>query len=309
MSFNAAGQGAPAGLLAANRDRRPGLEPAFVYDLLGYRRRWAVTSLIGPAHVSTSAPIIVGGCPRSGTTLTQALLGCHREIAAGPESTVFLRRVSRPDELDERFGLPAGTVERLQRISGSQAEFIDLFQRLWLKRKGKTVWAEKTPWNVLRLPFIWRHFPKARFVHVIRDGRAVAASLRRMPWAKIDHPDRTGPEALGECAAYWRRHVLEGLRHQDDPRYFEVRYEDLVAQPEAVLRGLFDFLGVEWDAGVLDGDRLYAALAHVGHIDSNRPDRTIHDGSLTRWRDGLTQAEHTALTRAGGAALETLGYS
>jgi protein-tyrosine sulfotransferase len=279
-----------------------------LYDFVGYRRRWQLLSLVTPAYVSDTAPIVIGGCPRSGTTLTQALLGCHPQVAAGPESTVFMRRISAGPALDERFGFAPGLVEDLQRRSASQAEFIDLFQQACLQRADKPIWSEKTPWNVLRLGFLWRHFPKARFVHVIRDGRDVACSLRRMSWSKIMVPDRGSDEALRECAVSWRGHVAAGRRHRHDPRYYEVRYEDLVADPERQVRRLLGFLQLDWDDAVLAADGLHAALTKVGHADSNQPGRTIHRDALQRWRADLSAAEQRIVEQSAGAMLAGAGY-
>lgn len=289
-------------------DRWPFRPPADLYDLLGYRRRWRLLSLASPAYVSDTTPIVVGGCPRSGTTLTQALLGCHPEVAAGPESTIFLRRITEPGEINDRFGFPPGYVEELQRRSGSQAEFIDFFQQAWLARCAKPVWAEKTPWNVLRLDFLWRHFPGARFIHVIRDGRDVACSLRRMPWAKITAADRLSTEALRECAAYWRFHVAAGRRYRHDPRYYEVRYEDLVGDPERTVRRLLAFLELDWNDAVLEADGLHDALTKVGHANSNEPRRTIHRDALQRWRVDLSAAERRIVEQSAGSMLANTGY-
>jgi hypothetical protein len=306
--FVSAGRSSAAPRTSLSRKRAPAASASKLYDLIGYRRRWQLLSLVTPAHVSETAPIVIGGCPRSGTTLTQALLGCHPQVAAGPESTVFMGRITSAPALDERFGFPAGLVEDLQRRSASQAEFIELFQQECLKRAGKPIWSEKTPWNVTRLGFLWRHFPKARFVHVIRDGRDVACTLRRMPWSKITVTDRGSAEALRECAIYWRDHVAAGRRHRHDPRYYEVRYEDLVADPEGEVRRLLRFLELEWDDAVLEADGLHAALTKVGHADSNQPGRTIHREARERWRLDLSAAERRIVEQSAGAVLTGAGY-
>ncbi|MDB5493323.1 MAG: sulfotransferase [Phenylobacterium sp.] len=298
----------PISAVAVGLDRGPSRSPVDLYDLLGYHRRWRLLSLATPTYVSDTAPIVVGGCPRSGTTLTQALLGCHPQVAAGPESTIFLRRITEAREIDARFGFAPGSVEDLQRRSGSQAEFIDLFQQAWLERCGKPIWAEKTPWNVLRLGFLWRHFPGARFIHVIRDGRDVACSLRGMPWAKITAADRSSAEALEECAAYWGFHVAAGRRYRHDPRYYEVRYEDLVGDPERTVRRLLAFLGLDWNDAVLEADGLHEALTKVGHANSNQPGRTIHRDALERWRTDLSAAERRIVEQAAGGMLARAGY-
>lgn len=291
----------PEGLGAGGQDA------ISLYDALGYRRRWQVLSLVHPPYVSASAPLVVGGCPRSGTTLTQALLGAHPEVDAGPESTVFLRRITRPAEIDRRFGFADGFVEQLQRESRSQAEFVDLFQRACLARSGRSVWAEKTPWNVLRLDFIWAHFPKARFIHVVRDGRDVLCSLRRKTAVKVGTVDRWSLKGVRACADYWAEHVAAGLRRRGDARYLEVLYRDLVREPEATLRRILQFAGLDWDPAILDSQGMRAALSRVGHADPLHADRLIHDESVARWEDEFTWEELDLFQRRAAWVLAQLG--
>ena len=99
--------------------------------------------------------------------------------------------------------------------------------------------------HVLHLRRLGRLFPEARFVHVVRDGRDVAVSYRSVAW---------GPTTVEDAAMRWRRSVLRGRRDGErlgPDRYREVRYEDLVTDPERVLRELCAFLDLEWDDGVL----------------------------------------------------------
>src|SRR4051794_8815311 len=176
---------------------------------LGYRRRWQLLSLFLPRAVSQSAPILIGGCHRSGTTLLRVLLGRHPEIASGPESTVFLKRISSATEIGGLFGMDPVRIEQWQRESRTQVEFIERFQAAVLAAAGKSIWAEKTPGNVVRFDFVRRHFPNARFVHIIRDGRDVVCSFREQRWPK-PCGRRSSLEELRRSAEYWAHHVAAG---------------------------------------------------------------------------------------------------
>jgi hypothetical protein len=294
--LGAAAGPAPLAGAGSGADRRG------LYDWLGYRQRWRLLEAVAPPYVSARAPIVIGGCGRSGTSLLQALLGRHPAIFAGPEATVFLERVSAPAELGPRFRISPARIEAMQRQSRSQAEFIDRFAEDCLERSGKTVWAEKTPENVGRLGFLWRHFPKARFIHVIRDGRDVICSLRESPWMKLPHAREREAE---HCALYWARRIAWGRRHRSDPRYYEIRYEDLVESPEHELRLLLEWLGMDVDAGILQAMIAAPEARDRARLPSEQP---IFDTSVGRWQRHLSAAERRAVEAASGSLLGELGY-
>jgi len=267
---------------------------SFLFDLLGYRNRWRLLERFAPDYVSQTSPIVIGGCGSSGTTLLRRMLNRHPAIACGPESTVFLERVTGPAELGPRMGFRASEVEKWQRNSRSQAEFIDRFQTACLARSGKTVWADKTPENIRRVDFVWRHFPHARFVHMVRDGRDVACSLRRQSWMK-----RGSGDIIARCATYWVERVSIGRVFTSDPRYAELRYEDLVRDPAATLRRLLGSLGLEWSDRMLLADDDQRGVAAAG---------PAFTSSVGRWRKELSEPEVATLHSIAGPLLIELGY-
>jgi protein-tyrosine sulfotransferase len=268
-----------------------------LFDLLGYRNRWRVLERLGRDYVSETAPIVIGGCGSSGTTLLRRMLNRHPAIVCGAESTVFLERVTGPAELGPRMGFAPSEIERWQRESRSQAEFIDRFQAACLAHARKSIWADKTPENITRVDFVWRHFPKARFVHMIRDGRDVACSLRRQSWMKLD--DRSADDIAARCATYWVERVSTRHRLAGDPRYTELRYEDLVRQPEKTLHALMETLGLEWS------DRMHAPDEQDRGDPAAGPAFT---SSVGRWRKELSEPEIAAVKSIAGPLLIELGY-
>jgi hypothetical protein len=186
-------------------------------------------------------PIIVGS-PRSGTTLLRFMLDSHSELAIPPETgflTLGPKLRGRGDKLRERFfravvnypeTLPSWPdfevpEEKFRAALAeidpfSVAEGFRVFYRLYAARHGKPRWGDKTPIYCLSLEEIRGVLPEAHFIHIIRDGRDAALSLRDM-WFS---PGRE----IETRAAYWRECVLAarrgGLGRRD---YLEVRYEDL----------------------------------------------------------------------------------
>src|SRR5207247_1437374 len=101
----------------------------------------------------------------------------------------------------------------------------------------------KTPGYATKIRRINRILPEARFVHVIRDGRDVALSLR----------DRDAGLSTEQVARRWRHRINRTRRAANHvPEYFEVRYEDLVAEPEATLRHICERIELEWSPRMLD---------------------------------------------------------
>ena len=269
---------------------------SLVFDLLGYRNRWRLLERLDPPYVSGTAPIVIGGCGSSGTTLLRRMLNRHPAIACGPESTIFLERVTGPTELGSRMGFAPSVIEGWQRASRSQAEFIDRFQAASLARTGKSVWADKTPENIRRVDFVWRHFPRARIVHMIRDGRDVTCSLRRQPWMK--QSGRGSTNVTADCARYWVERVSARRTLVGDPRYTELRYEDLVRDPVATLQSLLNTFGLDWSEQMLRGE--------TSGDPAGGPAFTT---SIDRWRRELTESDIAIVDGIAGPLLAELGYS
>ncbi len=275
-----------------------------LFRLLGYRLWWNLRSPFAPTRSKLANLVVIGGSPRSGTTLLRAILGRHPGIFAAPESTVFLQRISSPTDIAERLGWDATQIESWQRASRSQTEFVEHFAAEAARRSGKPVWAEKTPSNVLRFGFVRRRFPRAKLVHVIRDGRDVVCSLRRQPFSKVDDASWNSAAAARRCALQWRTHVIAGLRFRGDPAYHEVRYEDLVRDPEPALRALLAFLGLPWS------DTLLTPAPDPGPPDPFEPRAAgaIFDSSVGGWREKLSHEDRAAVRLLTGPLLEKLGY-
>ncbi|MBS0561283.1 MAG: sulfotransferase, partial [Proteobacteria bacterium] len=294
-----------------------------LFRLLGYRGWWLVNIARGRHRSGARGIVAVGGAARSGTTLLRTALGRHPHIVSGPEATVFLRRITAPRHLGPRLGLDPARIERWQFQSRSQVEFIERFHRAMLRSAHRPVWVEKTPANVFRFSFARRAFPHAQLVHIVRDGRDAVCSLRQQPWAKIPRAvPRDSAEAARLCGTMWAASVRAGLRHRGDPRYHELRYEDLVARPEPTLRALLDFLEIRWDPCVLAGDPLRAAAPLPGaysddreddvhrslHLDAIAAGRDISGDSLGRWRTELSRDDLAALGPVMTGLLVRLGY-
>src|SRR6266540_3137780 len=200
---------------------------------------------------SRRAPIFVVGCQRSGTTLLRLLLDLDQV------TTGSWKRLAQ-------YGFPKQYWH--EHIAG----MFDAIKSDYARRAGKSRWADKTPRYALTLPFIDRLFPTCQVVHVIRDGRDVVAS-HRVRWGYL-----AALKAVRKWPHYVHSARAAGAAMTPD-RYHELRYEDLVSEPEKTLRELLDFLDEPWDSAVLAHDR---APARAGR--STGPGWAPTAGSSTR---------------------------
>lgn len=269
-------------------------------------------------HVSSETPIIIGGCGRSGTTLMRVILDSHSQIACGPESNVFPspNRLNPgspgAEKLAKKFEISAEEMAHLLRSSSTRAEFADRFFDAYRRHAGKPLWADKTPRNIQVMPYILEHFPKARFVHVIRDGRDVVCSLRTHPRhrvidGEIVKLDTWNP--IEDCVGRWVKDVGDGLVYRGDPRYYELKYEDLVTETEPTLRGLFEFLELPWEPAVMAFHEVQSASRDPVKFAQN-PEATkpLQRSSIGRWRKDLNEEDLAYVLRRAGPLLRTLGY-
>jgi len=125
----------------------------------------------GKSQRRIQSPIIIVGSPRSGTTLLGNLLAAHPQVAYWEEPrTIWSQGNAWRD--DDALGASD--------LTPSIAEKIDRRFASFLATSGCRKFAEKTPGNTLRLHFIHALYPDARVIHLVRDGRAVVASMLRM---------------------------------------------------------------------------------------------------------------------------------
>jgi hypothetical protein len=264
-------------------------------------------------HDSALAPIVLGGCGRSGTTLLRMILDSHPAICCGPESNVFRRSTLDPDELALKFDLDPGLVRAIHESAGSRPAFIEAFAALCMEHAGKRRWAEKTPRNIRRLDVIFRHFPRARFIHVLRDGRDVACSLRTHPRHKVVNCELVPLDTwkpIAGCARRWREDIERSRPYWSDPRFLTLRYEELVREPRRVLEPLMAFVGEGWDDRLLEHAGTGSPFRKVTTFAQN-PEalEPVNTRAVSRWERDLDAKDRRIFKRVAGKLLIELGYA
>lgn len=271
--------------------------------------------------MSGSTPIVILGTPRSGTTLLRRLLDAHPNIACPPETYVLSACARFLHE--ERFaqGLRIGVLMGLSYAGMKEDEVLQRLRTFAFgllrdnaARANKPRWAEKTAFDAFHVPVIRRLCQgHVKFVCVKRHGLDVACSLR-------DLVDKTGGY-VDELHGYVRRYPepLQAFAHawvdtataiadlaRDDADALEVRYEDLVADPEKAMRAILEFVDEPWDEGLIE--RGLAGTGQVGFGDWKTYGRKDIDASSTqRWKSLPRPVLHR-LAEICNPTLELLGY-
>ena len=171
-----------------------------------------------------------------------------------------------------------------------------------LRRAQKVRWGDKTPMYIHYITQIHQLFPEAKIVHLIRDGRDVAISLRRVSWH--------GTSVLSS-AEYWARTVQKGILHGRPlgrDLYREFVYEDLVEDPEGTLRSVCRFIGEEYDPAMLQfHDHAKKEIAPWEKSLHTKVDRPPKPADADRWKHEMTGAEIAVFEGIAGSVMDAVG--
>jgi hypothetical protein len=265
-------------------------------------------------------PLLILGVRRSGTTLLRVMLDRHSRLAVPDESYFVpqladrhLRRIDADDFVDDLLRLntlaewevPIDKVRARLRDGMPVGAAIATVYAVYAEERGKERWGDKTPMYMQNLRLLDHLFPDARFVHLIRDGRDAALSFLAMPRGIVTET-WMHPRTSADFACQWATEVAAARRlgRRASGRYLEVRYEDLVADVEAVLRGICGFAGLEYEPAMADyaGNVDVSAKPHQQRL-TQPPTKGVRD-----WRTQMAAPDVEAFEDVAGDLLRGLGY-
>ena len=268
-----------------------------------------------------TAPVIVLGVSRSGTTLLRVILDRSPGLAI-PDESFFVPLLARrhgktidaESFLDDLariptirdWGLAVADVAPRIRSGMSIGEAIAAVYETYAAAVGKPRWGDKTPMYMRHLPLLDRLFPDAQYVHLIRDGRDAALSFLQMPEGTFTRT-WAHPRTPAQFACLWRKEVADARalgRRLGASRYHEVRYEELVASPESVVRGICDFAATPFEPAMLD----YAGAVDVSAKPHQQRLLTPPTSGVRSWREDLPAGDVDAFEAVAGDLLAELGY-
>ena len=231
-----------------------------------------------PIRQAELTPVFIVGMPRSGTTLTEQILGTHPLIHPAGELE-YLPKLERSilDKLGREY---SRTIRALTPELREEAARYYL-QHLLTHNERTPYIIDKLPHNFLRLGLIRTILPNAKIIHIQRDPRDTALSNYQQNF-KAKHGGMGYSFDLVKIARqindYHR--LMEHWRKIGIPM-FELTYEELVADQEGMTRELLEYVGVEWDEGVRDFHKTERAVKTASVAQVRQP---IYQSSKQKWR-------------------------
>jgi hypothetical protein len=219
------------------------------------------------------------------------------------DTDAFLEDLGRLARVREWGVTPEQVRERLP-ASPTAADGIRAIYESYADARGKARYGDKTPSYMQELDLLERVFPDAQHVHLVRDGRDTALSfiaMRRRPRFNFARP-----RGLATFASQWRLEV-EGARElgrRIPERYHELRYEDLVREPQAELERVSEFLGLEFEPAMLAYHEGVDASALQDHPLLAKPPTP----GMRRWQEQMSAADVQVFEAIAGDTLSELGY-
>jgi hypothetical protein len=274
-------------------------------------------------------PVIMIGAERSGTTLVMAMLGCHPRIAV-PEVVWYYPRfrpylysygdLSRQENLrtlaEEMvfglktpfWGMKVNPRTILDEILADLKErsfagiYCAMHERYARSAGGKPRWGEKTPHNLFFVKDILEDFPNAQFIFITRDGRDASA----------DYLDSAfGPTNIFCAAESWAlcQNAVEPWRKRlSSDQWMDLRYEELVRDPSAVLKKVCRFLGEDFAPQMLEFHRTELARNRGATKDHKPLGHEASDRYIGIYKRQLSLRDQEIFAAVAGRELQAAGY-
>jgi Sulfotransferase family len=272
-------------------------------------------------------PVIIGGCPRSGTTLLRTMLHCHPDIAIPRETRfvleawrrrrrfgdlrreanrrrlarwIFKRKKTQADRLELDVD---EAIERLVASPPTLGSMLATCFVMFAERHGKPRWGDKRPAYAARMAAIWDLFPNAQFIHMVRDPRACVTSLRKLEWydGQIAPAVELWERAINTANSWRPRLAADQL--------LEVKYEDLVSEPRETLTRVATFARLAADEDALRQMLTYHELQETRseryHANLRRP---LDPSRMRGWMEALEEKEIAFVEEAAGPLMVQWSY-
>lgn len=216
--------------------------------------------------------------PRAGSTLLRVMLAGHKDLVSPPELHLlpFANMQDRQKEL-EASHLGEGLIRTLMNLKQISADESETVVNQWVKENlsvaevyqllqelsGNRLLVDKSPTYAIAKETLFhseRMFSHAKYVHLIRHPYSVVESFARLRMDKLLGLSHSNPYEIGE--SIWQKtnqNILDFIKEIDDQKVYQVYYEDLVMQPEKIMREMCDFLQVPFSESVLnpyEGERM-----------------------------------------------------
>jgi hypothetical protein len=237
------------------------------------------------------SPAFLVGFPRSGTTMTEQILSAHPRIRSTDEIPI-ISQLKNELQAQARSVSPTDDRTALEILIESPVDVVDQWRTRYWQCAGfsegavdtSALFVDKLPLNLVDLPFVNVLFPEARILVALRDPRDVCLSCFQQDFGLNNA--MANLITLEGTVNFYADVMFLYLRYRDrlTLRMIEVRYEDTVSDLEHEARRMLEFLGVPWDAGVLQfHDRARERVISTPSYEAVT--RPIHTKAMHRWEN------------------------
>ena len=272
-------------------------------------------------------PFFIISPGRSGSTLLRSMLAVGGQIAIPPESQVIPLSIRRYNALHflgwedlsrliislfeshRNFQMwqitllvAYQTVLSLPENERSLARIIDEIFSCYKAQQfpDAEIWGDKSPLNSIYLPWIILTFPYARYLHLLRDGRDVVASMMEKGGITLKHATRRWNSSI--------RNAINLRNQLPVEQFLEVRYEQLVTKPTDTLEEVCQFIGIDYQAAMLDFWKSDTTIEHRYKIAHRNLEMPVFENSVGKWETRLSSKQQAYVLRMTVPLLRKLGY-
>lgn len=291
--------------------------------------------------LSNKDMILVTGASRSGTTMLSRMFGQHSIVNGMKELHCFGELVDPSNladviEVQEAIDLStkliarskrdiwgevtpedAGQAKQLLAGEGGSAfkvgEVVALTLHYIAESQGKQIPCEQTPRNIFYASRLLDYYPKLKIVHIVRDPRDVLASQKNR-WKRKRYGGDNIPysEIIRVWFNYhpytitklWVSATKLALQLKNHERFYLLRFEDIISDPENEMKKICAFLGLSYEEGMLDIEQIGSS-----HRQNTGGQRGVAKKALNGWVSALTAGEVTICERVAGPQMQAFSYS
>jgi hypothetical protein len=233
------------------------------------------------AHATSQeiTPIFIVGMPRSGTTLTEQILSCHPQVAAGGE-LAFFHEVTK--SISEKIGSRVGYPECMSQLTPGVADYYaETFVGITSSfRAHEPFVTDKLPQNFLNLGLISLLYPSARIIHVERNPVDTCLSCYFQDFAGMVNWSYKLEDLVHYYKAY--RRIIKHWEKVLAVPLITIKYEHLVEDQAEESRKIVEFCGLEWDPRCLKFNKAKRFVNTASYQQVSKP---IYRSSVERWRN------------------------
>lgn len=300
-----------------------------------------MTSISQKRHHSSKKIAFIIGTGRCGTTMLARMLNAHSKLCVPPEMQIIFEHSNNGERLNEVFSSGKNLewhandfIEMFQKtcpykfqvffdyehffhqlnypIKDLRTLLNNLFQKIAIA-KGKEFFIEQTPWYGQRIDLLKKNFPNAKFIHMVRDGRDVALSFSKTPWwfeSPLDNLEQ------------WQKEITkirqDAKIHLSNNQYLEVKYEEIVTEPENYLSRIIEFLGFQYESNMLNSKNYIDYSTFKEGFDNSinseeyqawrgKKEKAVFPDNINRWKKA-NQKLFLSMSEQSRKTLKEFGY-